>query len=170
LVEVILVIVFRRIEHGERRELGDDRLVPYFLALQLGDDFLRGRELLLRVVEDHGAILCADVAALPVEGGGIVDREQHAEQVAIRDDVGVERDLCDFGVAGRSAAHLLVRGVRPLSTRVTAHDLFDSAKLTKRGIETPEATAPKRGELAHFVRSPRLLTVSLRTLSAMSEV
>src|SRR5207247_4275439 len=65
LVEVILVIVFRRIKHGEWRELGDDRLVPYFLALQLGDDFLRGGELLLRAVEDHGAILGADDAALP---------------------------------------------------------------------------------------------------------
>src|SRR6266480_4163890 len=42
-----------------------------------------------RVIEDGRAVLRADVPALAVEGGRVVDREEDVEQVVERDDGGV---------------------------------------------------------------------------------
>jgi len=77
--EVILVVPFRRIECRERLDLGHDRIVVQLLRLHLGDGFARNPRLVIRVREDDGAILRADVAALTILRRRIVNREEHVE-------------------------------------------------------------------------------------------
>ena len=57
------------------------------LARRLGGPSLR-----LRANEDRRPVLRADVVALAVECGRIVDREEHGQQVAERQDGRIERD------------------------------------------------------------------------------
>ena len=51
------------------------------------------------MIEDHRAILGSLVGALAVERRGVVNLEQHAQDVAVRDHGRIERDLDDLGVA-----------------------------------------------------------------------
>ena len=105
------MVLLGGIERRERLELRHDRLIPQLLRLKLGDHALCRGLLLGTVIEDRRAILRADVGALAVEGGRVVDREEDVEQVFERDDLGIERDLYDLGVAGGSGADVLVRRV-----------------------------------------------------------
>ena len=77
-------------------------------ALDVGDRALGLGLLLGAVIEDDRAVLRADVVALPVLGGRIVDREEHVQQVAELTTFGIEGDLHDLGMAGVAAADLLV--------------------------------------------------------------
>src|SRR4030095_2556233 len=75
---IILVIILRRIPFGLGLDGGDDRLVLFLLRPFDGGARLGFLALVLR--EDGRAILRADVAALPVELGRVVRREENIEQ------------------------------------------------------------------------------------------
>src|SRR5258708_40312399 len=64
--EILLMIIFSRIKHGQRRNLRDDRIVPQMLFVQFSDGLLGNRLLLRRVIEDRRAILRASIIALTV--------------------------------------------------------------------------------------------------------
>jgi hypothetical protein len=70
------------------------------------------------VIEDHGAILLADVVPLPVKGGGIVYDEEDFEHVAKRNHGRVERHLHHFHMARIAATDLAIRRVLDASAHV----------------------------------------------------
>src|SRR4030095_9692740 len=72
--QIVLVIVFRRIERVELVDLGRDPLLVALRRMELGDVGLRHFFLLVIGEEDRRAILRADIGALAVElGGGVHD-------------------------------------------------------------------------------------------------
>src|SRR5207247_692599 len=82
-------------------------------------DHLRGdRPLLGAVVEDRRAVLRARIGPLAVERGGVVEREEHLEQLAVGDDCGIEGDLHDLRVPRRAGAHRFVARMGHVPARV----------------------------------------------------
>ncbi len=64
-----------------------------------------------RCWHDATSVLCANVVALTVELGWVVDGEEHFEERVKRNDGGVKDDLNDFSMAGGSRANWLVARV-----------------------------------------------------------
>src|SRR6185312_9353487 len=124
-----------------------DRIVPDSFSRHVGDGLARDACLLIRVRENDRAVLRPDVAALSILRRWIVNREEHVEQIAIRDLRRIVRDLYDFGVASIAAAHFAIRGIRLGSTSVARHDALDALQLAIDAVEAPEAAAAKGGYL-----------------------
>ena len=103
------------------------------------------------MVEDDGAVLRAGVGALPVQRRRVVRGEEDVEEVAVADDVGVEVDLDDFGVAGAPGADGVVRRVLDVAAHVAGDDAVDAAQRLHDGFDAPEAAAAEggRGEIGH---------------------
>ena len=76
-----------------------------------------------------------------------VDGEEDLQDLAVGDDLGIEGDLDDFGVASAAAANLLVRRVRHVPAGVPGDHALDTTQLVVHGFETPEAAAAERGRL-----------------------
>jgi len=107
--EVVLVVILRGIERGQREDFGDNGFREVGGGLLAG---LFGGGLLLVVVrEDDGAVLGTFVATLSVHGGGVVSFPKDLEDLVVGDDGGVEVDLNDLGVAGVTGADGFVGGV-----------------------------------------------------------
>src|SRR5262245_13258293 len=79
--EVALMVLLRLVETLERHHLRDDWPWPEARGAQFGDDGLGGRLLLRRVVEDGRSVLRADVGALAVERGRVVDGEEDLQEL-----------------------------------------------------------------------------------------
>ena len=109
--EVLLVVIFSRIEGLERRKLCDDGVEEELFGGKLRDNFFRLSLLLGGGVEDCRAVLSAHIRALTVEGGRVVDGEEDVQDVAEGDDRRVKRDTNHLGMARGAAAHLFVAGV-----------------------------------------------------------
>ena len=99
------MIVLGRIKIRNRCHFRHDRIAPQTGFVQRGNGLLGDGLLLRRVIEDGGTILRPDICALPVEGGGIVNGEEHVQNVLEADDVVIERDLHHFSVTGAAGAH-----------------------------------------------------------------
>src|SRR5207245_212151 len=82
--EAAAVVLLGGIELGERDELSHDGVVPDLPRLEFLDDLLGRGALLGGVIEDRRAVLRSRVRALPVEGSGVVQGEEHLEQLAVR--------------------------------------------------------------------------------------
>ena len=70
-----------------------------------------------------------------------MQREEDVQQVAVADDLGIERDLGHFDVPGPPAADILVGRVCRASAHVSRADRLHSLKLLNRRFHTPEASA-----------------------------
>ena len=102
--------------------------------------------------EDRGAVLRADVVALPVRRGRIVEAEEEVEDVAVRDLRRIEDDLDGLGVAGAAGFHVLVARVRECAAGVTDGGVDHAGQLANQLLHAPEAAARERGGLAaHFL-------------------
>ena len=106
--KVFLMVVFSDIELIELGNCGDDWFVPYSGFGDLLDGFFYNPLLFFGVVVNSGAVLGADIPALTVEGGGVVDGEEDVEDVFGWDNLRIECDLNDLGVAGSPIADGLV--------------------------------------------------------------
>jgi len=126
--------------------LRHDRIVPDVLCLDLLDRLLGDRALLGRVREDDGAILCADVRALPIQCRRIVHAEEDLEQIVIADLLRIEGDLDDLGVSRRAGAHLFVRRIRARAARVAGDDARHAAQLAEQRVDAPKAAGTQRGD------------------------
>src|SRR4051812_45624331 len=87
-LRVLLVIVLGAVVRAQGRDLRHD-LVWLFL-LRASQSRLRGLYLLGRARENRAAVLVANVRALAVPCGGVVDLEEDVEQSAIRHALGIE--------------------------------------------------------------------------------
>src|SRR5690606_37186442 len=115
---------------------------------------------LLALEEDRGAVLRADVVALTVLGGGVVDGEEDPQQVAVADDLWVEGHLHHLGVAGLAGAHLLVGGVGYVAAGVARLDALHALELVVDRLEATEAAARQGGDLCRVAVVHRWLLTS----------
>src|SRR6476620_6627661 len=143
LLDVALVVVLGRPEGRCRDDLGHDLLAE--VGLGGVTRRLRGLALLLGVVEDRGAVLRADVPALAVPRRRVVDAPEEREQLLVRHDVGVERDVDRLGVARAPRADLLVGRVLDGAAGVAGHGVAHALDLTERVLDTPETARSERG-------------------------
>ena len=101
--------------------------------------------LLVVVVEDGGAVLRADVVALPVERRRVVGLPEDFQQVVECDFVGVVGDLDDLGVAGAAGADLFVGRVVDVAAAVAGDDGLHAAEALEHGFGAPEAAGAEGG-------------------------
>src|SRR5581483_797379 len=93
MLQIILVFRLGFPEGAGGSDLGDHLAGPQAGCVDVGDGVLG--DLLLRIVaiEDGRAVTGADVVALAVPGGGVVDLEEKLQDLPIADPAGIERDL-----------------------------------------------------------------------------
>src|SRR6516162_3203997 len=95
------------------------------------------------MVEDRRAVLAAEIEALAVAGGRIVDPPEHLKQLRVADLGRVEPHLDRLGVAGAVPADLTVAGDRHVAAGVADSGLQHPVDLAEGRLYTPEAS---RGE------------------------
>ncbi len=100
--EIFLMVGLSLKPPARRDHFSDDRIrVKAFLSDRrhhiVGNLFLLGG-----VIEDRGTVLRPAVIALPIERRGIVDHEEHIQQITIADYLWVERDPHRFRMSGPS--------------------------------------------------------------------
>jgi hypothetical protein len=81
------------------------------------------------------------VGALAVEGGGVVDGEEDAEELAVGDAGGVEDDFYGFGVVGGFGGDLVVGGGAGFASGVAGGGFEDSLDALEDGLRAPEAAS-----------------------------
>src|SRR6516225_10173206 len=141
LFEVALVGLLGPVERGCWGDLRDD--LP-LARLLLGIARCDRRFLLASVmVEDRRAVLAAEIQALAVAGGRIVDPPEHLKQFRVADLGRVEPHLDRLGVAGAVPTDLPVAGVRDVAPGVADSGPQHSVDLAEGRLHTPEAS---RGE------------------------
>src|SRR5271156_5888561 len=99
------------------------------------------------MVKDRGAVLAADIEALPVAGSRIVDPPERLEQLRVADLGRVEPDLDRLGVAGAMPAGPVVAGVGDVAAGVAHGSLQPPVDLAEARLHTPEASCGERGAL-----------------------
>ena len=63
--------------------------------------------------------MCAHVISLAVERGGIVDREEHVQQLTITYLVGIKGDTYHLNMSGIAVADLAIRGIVHVTSHIT---------------------------------------------------
>ena len=84
----------------------------------VGNRRLGGHPLVLGEWHDAGTVLRANVVALTVELGRVVDGKEHLKEGLKRDNGGVKLNLDHFSVAGCAAANGFVSRVRVVAPSV----------------------------------------------------
>ncbi len=135
-------------ELGGRNHLGDHLSGPQPGGVDVGDGVVRDLLLFVVEIEDRRAVAGADVVALTVLGGRVVDLEEELQQRPVVGLCRVVDDLDGLGMAGMVA----VGGVRVAPAGV-ADPGFDHARLAAdQVLHAPEAAA---GQDRLLVRAPR---------------
>lgn len=152
-IQVLLVVSLCIPPLACRQDLsGNLSLLPPLL-LNLLCDFSGNLVLLFVVDKNATAVLCADIRALTVYGGGIVHAVEEFEQFLVRDLVGVVVDLESFGVASLASANGAVAGVLSVATNVAdsgvQHGVLGEV-VAVHVLNTPEATCCYCGLLSTF--------------------
>src|SRR5215216_1882858 len=174
LLEVALVVVLGPPEGRRGLDLGHDRVAEALLGPL--DDPPGDLGLLVGVGEDHGAILPADVRALAVELGRVVDLELLRDQVLVADPRRVEGDLGHLYVACGAGADLLVGGDVDVPALVTDGGVDDAVELAERSLDLPEASGAEgrllgghRAVLARHRAPSNRLDINDRIWSVVAE-
>jgi hypothetical protein len=84
--------------------------------------------------------LWADIGALAVLGGWIMDRKKHHKYIAEGDFGRVKSDLHDLGMAGLFATDFFIARVRQMATGVAGLHLGNPNHVQKDCFQTPKAT------------------------------
>src|SRR4051794_19746950 len=145
LLEIALVVLLGAPERSGRLDLGHDRVAK--AGLRPLDDLLGDLRLLVGVGKDDGAVLPADVRALAIELGRVVQLEVLGDQILVADLGGVERYLGALDVPGVARADLLVRWVVDVAALVADRRVDDAVDLAKRCLDLPEAAGAEGGLL-----------------------
>src|SRR5690349_4503079 len=93
------------------------------------------------MVEDRRAVLAAEIEALAVAGGRIVDPPERLEQLVVADLSRVEPHFDRLGVAGAVPADPLVAGVRHMPAGVADGGLQHPVDLAEGRLDAPEASS-----------------------------
>ena len=142
---VVLVVVFAGVEGFEGGDLGDDGVRKDFFGGELGDVGVGYALLVGGAEEDGGAVGGALVGALAVEGGGVVDGEEDAEELAVGDARGVVDDFDGLGVVSGFGGDLIVGGGGGFAAGLARGGLEDSLDALEDGLRAPEAASCEDG-------------------------
>src|SRR5580692_5236027 len=99
------------------------------------------------MVKDRRAVLAAEVEALAVAGGRLVDSPERLEQLRVADLGRVEPHLDRLGVAGAVPADPFVAGVGDVAAGVARSSLQHPVDLAEGRLHTPEASCGECGAL-----------------------
>src|SRR5262245_50309909 len=102
------MVIFRHVEFVQLGHFGDDGVIPNVLGVQILDQVLSDLLLLIVVIENRGAVLCAYIRALAVHRGGIMNREEDVQKVTVRNDIWIEMYLYHFGMSGIPVADFVI--------------------------------------------------------------
>jgi hypothetical protein len=160
---IILLFGFGFVEMLKRDELGDNGIGPEFGDLghgAFGDLLLLGAG-----IKDDRAVVGANVIALAVEGGGVVDGPKNVEDVGVGNNGGVVLDAHGFGMAGGAARDLLVGGVGDVTASITGRYSRDALNLLVGGLQAPKTSSGKDGglELRRGSHAPSMTQKKERT-------
>src|SRR5208283_4635776 len=108
--------------------------------------------LLFIAIKNHRPILLADVVALAVQRGRIMNGEKHFQQVFVANHGRIEGDLGHLDMSGLAAANLLVARVRHVPAHVAGHYCLHSLQLIEGSFHAPEASSAEDRYLCHCVR------------------
>ena len=109
--QVVLMIVFGRVESFGRNDFGNDWCRKFSGTVEFqyfgnGGLFLSGIK-----VKYGGSVLMSDVGTLTVPSGRIVDAEKNVEQLVITYLFRVISDFDGFGMSGIAPAYLFLRRI-----------------------------------------------------------
>jgi len=150
---ILLVVALGLVEGPNGSDLGGDRAVEGLLLGLLG--CARGGGL-LGVESKHDApVTIADVRALPIALGRIVDLPEDVQQLLVRETRGVVLDEHRLGVTGRVRAHFFVARVRRVPARIAHRRRHDPRHVPERVFRTPEAAPGEGRELVVTGRRQR---------------
>jgi hypothetical protein len=96
-------------------------------------------------VKDRRPVAGADVVALAVAGGGIVDLEEEFQQVAKTDDAGIEHDFDRLGMVAMVAVGRILD--LPAATRVEITPGLQADQI----LHSPETAAGENGAVRYWV-------------------
>src|SRR5262249_10917834 len=109
------------------------------------------RRLLLRgVIEDHRAILRADVGPLPIRRGRIMAVPENVEQLLVGNTSRVVLDLDDLRVSGAITAHVAISRILQPAPRVADRRRRHARHAPERRLDAPE-TAGAECRLCHVL-------------------
>jgi hypothetical protein len=137
-LEVVLVLGLGLPERDRLADLGHDLAGPQARRVDVGDRVLGDPALLLARIEDLRAVAGAEVVALAILRGRVVDLEEELEDVAVGDALGVEDDLDGLGVTRMVPVGRVV--VLPAGVSDPGRD--DSIAAAQQLLDAPEAGAP----------------------------
>src|SRR5579859_4104289 len=159
LFQILLVILFRRIERDCWYDLGRNGLG---IAMRLFQRLLRGQRFFLLLggmEEDGGTILRAPVGTLAVHLGRVVILPKDLQQIGITDFRRIELDFDRFGVARAVGANFLIGRVLGVAADVADARWTNSRDLSESGFHAPKTPCCKRS----FFHSKWPLNIILTT-------
>ena len=136
-VVVVLLLSNQKVEWLLNR--GDNGVIVH--VAHIGDHRFSRASLLLRKRHDAGPVLRPDIVALPIELGGVVDREEDLEERFVGDDAWVELDFHHLGVTGGAAADRLVGRMGVVAASVSGERRLNTVDLLVGAFNAPEAAA-----------------------------
>ncbi|MNG04175.1 hypothetical protein D3C84_872880 [compost metagenome] len=132
---------FRFPKRAGRGDFGDHLAGPKAGSFDVGHGVFGNLSLLIAEVEQRRSVARADIVALAILGGGVMNLEKELENLAIADLLRIEHDLDGF----RVIAVVAISRVRHIASRVT-HPCGQHAGVTSQQIlHTPEATTGQDG-------------------------
>lgn len=136
-----LMIVFGWIKGTSWRNLRNNRFLPLVLGFGFGGQSRR----LLRfvLVEDGAAIAIANIGALAIELGWVMQSKEVSQKSLVADLFGVKGDLDGFGMAGGVGADLFVGGVLGVSAGIASCGFSNTGDLVKIVLNSPKAAGRK---------------------------
>src|SRR5580765_7339734 len=141
--EIVLMFRFRFPEIADRRDFGGCLSRPNSRRIDIGDG-VAGHALLLRAGKENGRTIAqADVVALAIAGGGIVDLKKEFEKLPVAQKPRIENDLDRF----RMSAVVAIGGVRNVAARIADAGGNDAGHFSDQVLHAPKATSGKNGAL-----------------------
>jgi len=98
--------------------------------------------------------LRADVVALAVQGGRIMDGEEYFQHFAEGHDVGIERNLHHLGMAGCAFAYRFIAGINHPPAGIARLDSRHALQLLIDRLQAPKAPAAQSRHFACHDHSP----------------
>ena len=137
LVQIVLVVVFGRVEGHHRADLRDGAVTHLH---QFAENLDGGVALCVVVEPDSGEVLRPDVDALAIDLLKVVDFEEIAHQGFVGNDVGVIFHFDGFQMPSRSGFHLFVTRVFEFAAHESDDGLRHALEALEVILHAPKAT------------------------------
>jgi hypothetical protein len=145
------MIFFGAVEGRGGFDLGGDGATEASGGFELRFRSARRLFLLGRVIENHTAVLGADIGALAIDLGWVVGAPEYVEQTIIADFRRIVLDLDHFGVAGQVGADVFICGIRSVAASVADGCVDHAVDVAEGRFNSPETAGTERCFFRHMV-------------------